>query len=182
MKQIMKVTYITIIASALLFASFATINPTLASDDDKNLLKVDVTVLSTRVTITDDVVDGYRMRHRELTATLTGEGLNGVGKNQQVLMSDVSRCEGCSSWSQSINYCTGCVDGHTGTLFWISSVESVYLDEGGSQFSWLGTWEVVEGTGDLEGARGGGKIYGELVADVLTSKMTGKIHFEGKGP
>lgn len=64
--------------------------------------------------------------------------------------------DGVTAVGQAFNWCTGCVDGKTGTLFWRVFIDGSFAQPEGT---FLGKWEVLGGTGDLASATGGGDVF-----------------------
>ena len=170
-----RATFIVGIAAILLIAGFSTLNPSVATDDRKPI-KVDATSEGVFTLLQTSTIEGHNLRSRYTATpfTITGQGLNGPIINHQVLLAEPV-APTYLFWVVSISSCTGCVEGHTGTLFWRHYFEGKNV---AGAASWTGTWEIIKGTGDLEGARGGGSSDGEVISGILTTIFKGKIYFD----
>ena len=177
-KQYFRVALVAIVASALMVAGISTVRPTAASDDNA-AIKVDSILTFSFTTYTPPgniIADGHIIRHRVSSATYSGTGLNGPSSSEQIALSEAPLGGvGTKAWTRNLAHCTGCVDGHTGTLFiWSEFDKVVTVAPGVVEFE--GTWKVITGTGDLEGASGGGKAKGTTVPFAQTH-FKGEIHF-----
>lgn len=141
------------------------------SDDDDDEIKVDsiLTFASTTIDPPGNIIfSENRIRHRTQPSTWTGEGLKGPTISEQVILNELPPGVGIRFWFLNVGVCTGCVDGHTGTLVWSSEGDGQVVAAG---VEYKGTWTVLKGMGDLEGATGGGEF---------SNFNGGQAHFKGK--
>ena len=165
------------VAAILLIAGLATVNPSVASDD-RNPIKVDgISAGGFTNLVPTSPIEGHNLlsRYTGTPHTITGEGLNGLIISYQAQLLEPIPPP-LLFWVVAISYYTGCVEDHTGTLFWRGYFEGKNV--GGGVVSWTGTWEIIKGTGDLEGARGGGSSDGRVIGGIPTTIFKGKIHFD----
>ena len=152
----------------LLFAGL----PGLVGADDDDTKKIEVKTVAGAISSTtlhtyfiSPPTDGHRVRSFFNTGTFTGEGMNGGWKFPFHTVRDESTLKYVA---QGVGSCT-CVDGHTGALIWRGEWRGV----SGGPFE--GTWEILKGTGDLEGAGGGGTIKSPGAGGPTTFDFIGTI-------
>lgn len=156
-RKYLYVIFATILAAVLLTASIGpSFLASASDDDDEEVIHVDSvspTTPVTRVLLDFQLVDGQTLLTPHVETTLSGVGFNGDSAFiQTVWLAD----DGVTiPAAHAFAWCTGCVDGKDGTLFW-RTVWSGRVDA--PPDTRIGTWEVLGGTGDLEGAKGGGEL------------------------
>jgi len=156
-----------IIALILLAAGPTPVRPSMASNDDEIKVKSDITSRNPQIYRSYEV-DGNRIIIISFTGTFVGEGLNG---DMDLNLLFVRRTDSTGTFhGENVNTCTRCVDGHTGSLIWEAQFDGEFVD---GVLIFKGKWGIIKGTGDLEGARGGGVLF--TIAPGVTH-YSGKIH------